>query len=104
MFEPENLPPPDEHGLFVHPDVPDIPDEEGPGLKLLLAQLGYESRFLLMTADAPEELVDAYFEGEDLTIPARWTPSVPAGEGWRLAAKFDTEDGPCVLYVRRSLQ
>lgn len=99
MFEPKNLPPPDENGFFLHPDIPDT--EEGESLRARCAALGFDCSFVSLDADAPEELVDAYFEEALTDAAARWTPTPPAGEGWQLVAKFDHEDGPYAMFVRR---
>lgn len=99
MFEPENLPPPDENGLFLHPDIPDT--EEGESLSARCAALGFDCSFVSLDDDAPRALVDAYFEEGLPDVPARWNPTPPAGEGWLLVAKFDHENGPYAMFVRR---
>ncbi|MCZ2099545.1 MAG: hypothetical protein LC121_25435 [Anaerolineae bacterium] len=99
MFDPANLPPPDENGLFLHPDIPDM--KEGESMRALCAALGFDCSFIGLDDDAPRDLVDAYFEEGRSDVPARWTPTPPAGEGWLLVAKFDHEDGPYAMFVRR---
>lgn len=49
---------------------------------------------------AGQQLQEQYEAGGDgMQIAVAWQPSVP--EGWTLAAKFDTEDGLYVLFVKR---
>ncbi len=97
MFAPERLPQPDEMGFFCHPDVPE--DEEA-DLRPLIAALGYETAFVGMDDDAPEDVVDAWYEEQDMSAPNRWSPTPPNGDGWRLTAKYDTESGPYAMFVR----
>ncbi len=73
MFEPENLPPPDENGLFLHPDIPDT--EEGESLRARCAALGFDCSFVSLDDDAPRAFVDAYFEEGLPDVPARWNPT-----------------------------
>lgn len=97
MFEPEKLPVPDEMGFFLHPDIP-VDD-----VKQRCKALGFGVSAVDMESDAPE-LSDAWHVDEDMTAPTRWTPTPPAGEGWILVAKYDTEDGPCALFVTPNVQ
>lgn len=97
MFAPERLPQPDEMGFFCHPDVP---DDEEVDVRPLITALGYETAFVGMDYDAPEDLVDAWYEEQDMTAPSRWSPTPPDGDGWTLAAKYDTESGPYAMFVR----
>lgn len=96
MFEPEKLPAPDEMGFFFHPDIPG--EDESDDVRALCKALGFDAAAVDMESDAPE-LSDAWHEDEDMTAPTRWTPTPPAGEGWILVAKYDTEDGPCAMFV-----
>lgn len=98
MFEPTRLPPPDEDGYFAHPDIPGV--EESDDVLALCRDLGYAGRVVDFEYDAGEDLIDDYYEREDVTAMARWTPTPPAGDGWLLVAKFDTEGGPCAFFVR----
>lgn len=94
-FDPDLLPPRDEYGFTSHPDMPEWGENED-GTPLLAA-LGYESAFVSMESES-EELSEAYCEGDN-TACAKWTPTSP-GPAWRLAAIYDTEDGPCALFLR----
>ena len=90
MFELERLPPPDEYGLFFHPDIPG--NEESDDVAALCADLGWECEFV-----PGEELLN----DDTCEYDARgWTPDPPPGEGWRLVAVYDTEDGPYAMFVR----
>ena len=97
MFEPAKLPAPDEMGFFFHPDIPG--EEETDDVHALCKALGFDAAAVAMEDDAPE-LSDDWSESEDITAPTRWTPTPPAGEGWMLVAKYDTEDGPHAMFVR----
>ncbi len=98
LFAPERLPQPDEYGFFLHPDIPDTKEDES--IVSPLKALGYEAAFVGMDVDAPEALIDDYFDKNDLSAVKRWTPTRPQGEGWTLVAKYDTEDGPYAMFVR----
>ncbi len=97
MFEPDKLPAPDANGFFCHPDVPG--EDESDNIQELCQRLGFAVHFVRMESDAPEYLTDAYFNGDDLSAPARWIPTPPVGKDWRLVAKYDTEDGPYAMFV-----
>lgn len=98
MFEPEKLPAPDEMGFFYHPDLPDTGEDES--IVPPLEAMGFEAAFIAMDYDAPEEVTDAWYEQDDMAAPSRWTPTPPTGDGWLLAAKYDTESGPHAIFVR----
>lgn len=77
MFEPENLPLPDEHGFFYHPDIPDVDEDQS--IVPSLAAMGFDASFVGFDYDASQDLLDAYFERDDLTAVPRWTPTPPKG-------------------------
>lgn len=97
MFDPAKLPAPNDMGFFCHPDIPG--EDESDDVAALCLKMGFAISAVDMDSDAPE-LSDAWHENEDMTAPARWIPTPPAGGGWVLVAKFDTEDGPCAIFVR----
>ena len=68
-------------------------------IEWLCKALGFDAAAVAMEDDAPE-LSDDWSGSEDITAPARWAPTPPAGEGWMLVAKYDTEDGPHAMFVR----
>ena len=97
MFEAIRLPAPDDMGFFFHPDIPG--EDESDDVRQLCADLGYDVVPVSMEDDEPE-LYDAWVFDEDTTAPTRWTPTPPAGDGWILVSVYDTEDGPCAMFVR----
>lgn len=96
MFDPARLPPPDEMGFFFHPDIPG--EDEDDDVRALCRSAGFETAVLTMDLDAPE-LSDAWHD-DDMSAPTRWHPTLAPENTWQLVAKFDTEDGPCALFVR----
>ena len=98
MFDPETLPPPDESGCFVHPDVPG--EKESDDVRALCRELGYDLDIVEFEYDATDRLHDDYYERDDKTAVGRWSPTPPDGEGWMLVAKYETESGPCACFVR----
>lgn len=87
----------DPEGHLIHPALPALDEDVDMGD--FLQAFGIEVACVDMASDDPAAL-DRYL---DATRPDcnDWTPSPPRGEGWRLAEIYDTEDGPCAMYVRR---
>ncbi|ATA53888.1 hypothetical protein CKY39_12165 [Variovorax boronicumulans] len=83
----------DPNGMLDHSAFPVF--DEDVSTRLLLKAFGIESAFTLMEHDADLEAMEAY-DGNC----AAWTPSPPDGEGWLLTLIYDTEDGPCAMFVR----
>lgn len=98
MFEPEKLPLPDENGYFFHPDIPG--EEEGDDVRAMCRALGFNVAVVEFEYDAEDNLHDEFYEREDETAVGRWNPGQPDGEGWQLVAKFNTEQGPCAMFVQ----
>lgn len=97
-FDAACLPARDENGHVQHPDMDGIGWDEfnmGPQLRAL----GWHSTTICFESDASHEQQERYDEGNSPDC-SYWTPSRPEGEGWLLAAIYDTEDGPVALYVR----
>lgn len=95
MFEPERLPPRGEDGYVLHPDVPDLEDESWAALKEACAKLGWDADYV-----HGDEIVDKDTGDYDAR---EWQPEPPAGRSnrpWTLVAIYDTEDGPCAMFVR----
>jgi len=103
LFDPATLPPRDEYGYTWHPDLderfedPELGEEyvsserfRAHGLELSCQQFEYDS--------VTEEMRNRYFEAGE-AVPD-WQPTLPEGEGWRVVAIYDTEDGPAALFVR----
>ena len=89
----------DENGYWYHPEIPwdEIPDDTD--ARPFLKKWGYRSCFVSLEWDAPEELVNRYFEAGDPDC-SEWNPTAPEGDGWFLAAIYDTEDGPSAMFLR----
>ncbi len=105
-FDPQRLPGPNEWGLFMHPDVPCADDEKG--LDLAINAMGFESIQLRFDCDAKHENYLRWFgsssyhtEESMKEIMDAWNPTCPDGDGWILAGKFDTDDEPVALFVRK---
>lgn len=87
----------DEDGLWTHPAWP-ISDDEfilkswftDHGLDVIMCEFEY---------DAPEELVDRWFE-QGLCDCSSWEPSRPLGDGWFIFSIHHAEDGPVCVWVR----
>lgn len=99
LFDLARLPPPDEMGFFMHPDIPG--EEESDDVRAMMHALGFEISGVSFEFDAPDELVEVYFEHDDLTAPTLWTPTPPDGDGWILIGKYDTDDGPMAMFIRK---
>jgi hypothetical protein len=98
MFEIERLPAPDNMGFFFHPDIPG--NDESDDVVALCKQIGFQAAFVSMDSDAPDDVIDAYGNGDIAACSAAWTPTKPDGDGWLLVAKYDTEDGLVAMFVR----
>lgn len=84
------------YGHVYHPALPDT--DEDVNLVMLLAAFGIATSLVSMESDAPET-AEAYFEAGDPDCSA-WNPTPPQGEGWKLIALYDTEDGPYAMFAR----
>lgn len=62
---------------------------------------GYKHAYSYMTDDVEDEHPAwiAYFEAGEPSC-ALWEPALPDGDGWRVVAIYDTEDGPAAMFVR----
>lgn len=97
LFAADRLPARDSDGMVWHPDIPDIGEEEI--ITPYLWAIGFDCAFIGMESDAPPEIFDAYSEAGSPDCSA-WHPGKPAGDGWLLAAIYDTEDAPYAMYAR----
>ena len=88
----------DQHGFFNHPGLPEC--DEDVRLDKLLGAFGLETRFVdlesdTLALDAKEKMSESFdFSG--------WTPTPPAGEGWKLLQIQETEDGAYAVFARRA--
>ena len=73
---------------------------EGCNLKHVAAENGFEIKFLDMNDELPDDdpLVTEYEDGSS-DVVGKWDP--PTIDGWELAAKYDTENGPVAAYLRK---
>lgn len=88
----------DENGHVQHPDMDGIGWDEfdmGPQLRAI----GWHTKTVSFESDASDEARARYDEGNSPDC-SYWTPTPPQGDGWLLAAIYDTEDGPVALFVR----
>lgn len=97
LFAADRLPARCSDGFTWHPDIPEIGDEEI--ITPYLWAIGFDCSFIGMESDAAPEIFDAYSEAGAPDCSA-WHPGKPAGDGWLLAAIYDTEDSPHAMYVR----
>jgi hypothetical protein len=76
---------------------------EGQNLEHIASEHGFDCEFRELEGDdspGAEELFEKYSDGANGDeILKAWQPKVP--DGWTLAAKYDTEDGPAVMFVRK---
>lgn len=101
-FDASRLPARDADGHVQHPDMDGIGEEEfdfGPQLRAI----GWESTTTSFEHDADAAMRERYDE-QNSPDCSYWTPTPPTGEGWLLAAIYDTEDGPVALYVRKAAE
>lgn len=97
-FVADRLPPRDEYGHVEHPDMDGIGWDEfdmGPQLRAL----GWHSKTVSFEDDASDEAQARYSDSNSPDC-SYWTPTPPEGDGWLMAAIYDTEDGPVALFVR----
>lgn len=110
MFDSDRGPKPDADGLYIHPD---FPEDFGLWDAFIedLGRQGWQVRGVKFVDDAPDELRDEprlkrYAKGSHsaagqwVAMAKRWRPRPPEGEGWREAARLDSEEGPVALFVR----
>lgn len=99
-FDAARLPPRDENGHVQHPDMDGIGWDEfdmGPQLR----SIGWHSQIVAFESDASAEAQERYDAGNSPDC-SYWTPTPPQGDGWLLAAIYDTEEGPVALFVRNA--
>ncbi|MDH1700316.1 hypothetical protein [Comamonas terrigena] len=88
----------DEMGFGEHPELPVL--DEGRKPRAFFAALGVELRHTMAEDDLNLD------EHETMNVAGNWnawTPQPPAGDGWKLAAIFDTEDGQAAWWLRDAL-
>ena len=95
LFDPARLPPPDDMGMFYHPDIPHDHDNDPEDCSVIAEQL--KQRGWELSVQVGDDFVNEETCEYDM---AKWEPPAPAGESWQLVAKYDTEDGPAAMFVR----
>lgn len=104
----ELMPGRDAQGWVQHPGIEQLledgDEDDELGLDMdKVHEAGYELEHTLMYDELddrhPAHLTYAV-DGEPWCD--EWEPELPRGAGWRLIAIFDTEDGPCALFARRT--
>lgn len=103
----ERMPARDEDGSVVHPDLellmvdPPVGDDEQYIDADKVREAGYEAAYVTMDAQLAEEhpAYHRYFELGHGDFSG-WEPEPPAGDGWRMVAAYDTDDGPAAMFVR----
>jgi hypothetical protein len=86
----------DADGWLDHPALPVC--DESVRFDELLSAFGMETYFRAMDGDVSPEEYDRYYDEQGGC--AGWTPAPPDGDGWRLLAVYDTEDGPNAMFAR----
>jgi hypothetical protein len=103
LFDPAKLPPRDADGYTWHPDLDERFEDPELGEEYIsrdkFREHGLEFRVHEFEHDyTSQEMHDRYYQDGE-SVPD-WQPTPPEGDGWRLAAIYDTEDGPVALFVR----
>ncbi len=98
LFAADKMPDRNSDGMVWHPDLPEGTEDES--IAPYLWAMGYDASFTDFDGDAPQDLQEAFENELDISGLGKWSPSSPAGGGWRLAAIYDTEDGPTSMWVR----
>lgn len=104
MLAPERMPARDEEGYVQHPDLDLLLEEPAEGMAVdsdtpideaKVRAAGFESAYVSMPVDHAGSR--DYLE---FGVCTAWEPEAPHGDGWRLVAIYDPEDGPAAMFVR----
>lgn len=93
LYSPDRMP--SDKDEPTHPDLPSYDDDREDSIAPLLKAQGFEWKTITTEFDesvCPND--DAYWQ-----ILRGWVPE-PPDASYRLAGKYDTEDGPSALFVR----
>lgn len=64
----------------------------------IASEHGFETRTVTLEEEGPDDVLsERWFNGDERALE-EWTPSPQ--EGWTLAAKLDTEDGPIAIFIK----
>lgn len=103
-FDGSRTPEPDSMGFFAHPDLPN--EVDGKDFYKALLKMGFDSSLCQFSEDAPTYSVESWFfnqsQAEMKKLMNDWNPTRPEGEGWILVSKFDSDDGPFALFVKKT--
>jgi hypothetical protein len=101
-FATDRLPQRQADGSVWHPDMDGIGDDEY-DMRPQLRALGWNCDSVSLEDDGSldDAARERYYESGDGHF-SFWTPTFPEGDGWLLAAMYDTEDGPTALFVKKA--
>lgn len=95
----------DKYGFWLHPVLHKLEDEQP--IDALPEAADMEFCYVEFFEDAPEKLRQMYEDASFVDCSASWeeavkawSPTPPKGDGWFLAAIYDTEDGPYACFTR----
>lgn len=77
---------------------------EGQDLRAIAHDAGYAFRYDEMGDIFDEEnaLYKEYFVDGSADVIRKWHPQIP--DGWLLGGKWDSENGPVVVYIRKRVE
>lgn len=98
----------DEIGTWTHPDfekyweehLTDVEYPTSEQWQALLDYFGIEVLRVDMENDAPDDILDRYFDLNQLEAMKDWTPTHPTADGWFVLAINHTEDGAAAWFAR----
>ncbi|MGY8830077.1 MAG: hypothetical protein ACKVIS_11090 [Pseudomonadales bacterium] len=88
----------DKYGHWTHPVWPKSDDDDAIP-KAWFIDRGLQLFTVDFEDDAPEELVNNYFESGEPDVSS-WEPTKPEGSGWFVFSIHDTDNGPICAWVR----
>lgn len=101
LFDPSRLPERDADGTVIHPDFELYEAEDGAVMTSKFAAADWENRGVLASEQREFCYDDETAEVESETgCFALWQPTPPDGDGWLLAAIYETENGPQAMFAR----
>jgi len=104
ILKPEDLPAPDTLITYADGSVGALMFHyltEGMNAGHVATQEGFECQYKTMYDELREDdpIYRDYFDGDGNRWRKEWNPEPPAG--WQLGAKYDTEDGPMAMFIRK---
>lgn len=104
MLNQARMPARDEEGYVQHPDLDLLLEEPAEDMTVdsdtpidetKVRAAGFEPAYISMPVDHP-----ASRDYLEFGTCIDWEPDAPEGDGWRLVAVYDTDDGPAAMFVR----